>query len=51
MRRCKFLLTFAALFIGFNILTGCHTVAGAGQDVSETGQTVTHAANAAANSM
>lgn len=26
-------------------LTGCHTMAGAGQDVSETGQSITRAAS------
>lgn len=47
----KLSMALAALAFSCGAITACHTVAGAGQDVSETGQTITHAATATANSM
>lgn len=44
-------LTLSSLVFLFGVLTACHTVAGAGQDVADTGHTITHAANATASNM
>ncbi len=43
----KLILWICPLLMTAGILAGCNTVAGAGQDVAQTGQTVTNAAYAA----
>lgn len=40
----KVLLTLCPLVFVAAILSGCHTAAGAGEDVAQTGQTVTNVA-------
>ncbi|MBS0350918.1 MAG: hypothetical protein JSR33_07015 [Proteobacteria bacterium] len=43
----KVLLAICPLFFAMGLLTGCHTAQGVGQDVAQTGNTVTNAAAAA----
>lgn len=46
MRKPLAFLFSAMVLVGAaSILSGCHTVAGAGQDVSATGHAVTHGAD------
>jgi predicted small secreted protein len=44
----KLLLWICPVLMSISLLTGCDTVAGAGQDVQQTGQTVTDTAYTAA---
>lgn len=43
----KLILWICPLLMAASLLAGCNTVAGAGQDVSQTGQAVTNAAYSA----
>jgi|GEM_PF-4355762 len=44
MKIMKFILSICPILLVMGFLTGCHTLQGAGQDVSQTGQTVTNVA-------
>jgi predicted small secreted protein len=44
----KLVLWICPLLMVASILTGCNTTAGAGQDIQQTGQTVSNAAYSAA---
>lgn len=43
----KFLLMLCPLVLTLGLLSGCHTVQGAGEDIADTGATITNAASAA----
>jgi len=47
-RNMMLALTLFALLGAAPLLGACHTVAGAGEDVSKTGDTIEHSANRAA---
>ncbi len=43
----KLILAICPLILVMGLLSGCHTVKGAGQDVSDVGHTVSNAASSA----
>lgn len=45
MKIKKLLFAVCSLVLVMGFLSGCHTVAGAGQDISDTGQTITNVAS------
>lgn len=47
MKIIKSILAICPLLLILGFLSGCHTVQGAGRDISETGQTISHAATEA----
>lgn len=47
MKIRKLLLAVCPLIIVVGFLSGCHTVKGAGEDITQTGETVTNTAQAA----
>lgn len=47
MKIRKLILAICPVILMVGFLSGCNTVAGAGQDISDTGQTITHAAKSA----
>jgi predicted small secreted protein len=47
MKLTKFLLILCPLVLTVGLLSGCNTVKGAGQDISDTGQTISHVASEA----
>ncbi len=44
MKIRKLILTVCPLVLMLGFLSGCHTVQGAGKDISDTGQTITQTA-------
>jgi predicted small secreted protein len=45
MKMRKLILAICPLLLVMGLLGGCHTVKGAGQDISDTGQTISNAAS------
>jgi predicted small secreted protein len=41
----KIIMLICPLILVMGLLSGCHTVAGAGQDISDTGHTITNVAS------
>lgn len=47
MKIKKLILAICPVILALGLLSGCHTVSGAGQDISDTGQTISNVANSA----
>jgi predicted small secreted protein len=44
-RKTTIALTFCAVIALLSVLSACHTTAGAGEDISDTGQAIEHSAD------
>ena len=47
-KSATFALALATLMVAVSALSACHTTAGAGEDISKTGQAIEHTADKAA---